>query len=1081
MTNPFHGRLDRPAPDKFTSDGYKARVATEPPTYRVLGHQHPYAEQLLEVAHRGSIQGLLEADTEAGSAYTAAEFYADALGPSGAVQDPWPKANLEMLAGFDAYGIYNWELFFHVPLTVGIHLSKSQRYAEAQRWFHFIFDPTNNTAGIDSKRFWNFLPFRTGEVHRIEELMAALSGLGGDPSLKQLMERSVELWMAKPFRPHVVAQMRPSAYQWKTLLAYLDNLIAWGDSLFRRDTGESIDEAATLYILAANILGEKPKKVPSRGAKLPQTYASLRSRLDAFGNALTELETAFVFDTGPEPSDPASPGRLESLVTLGSMYFCIPGNERLQHYWSTVADRLFKIRNSLNIKGVFRRLALFEPPIDPALLARGVASGLDISSVLSGLDMPLPLVRYQLLHQRAVEAAQELRSLGATLLSYMEREDAEALQLLRARHERQLLKMSEVTRYAQWQEAKKVREGSDLALTNAFDGFAYAAQQLGKTPSEIDQLRPVMDALDPGQLQRLNLQTQEPGYPSEAVKLEMAKSLAESEGFAVTRRERDELDKLSEAQSLTEGAAAISLYLKLFGELPMFTANIQPFGSGVSLATDLKTIYESIISVMEFSSLVARNKSDRSSRMAALERRSADWTQRTNQALLEVSQATKQLRAAQIREAVAEHEWTTSKRQSKQSAEIEAFLNEEGTVVEGKATGKHLYAWLKSECMSLHSRAYDLAYEYAKKAERALQHELGDKTITAVSSQSLRGKEAFTAGDALLASLRELEAKYLDENRREFEMIRHVSLLQLDPLALIQLRHTGTCGFSIPEALFDIDAPGHYFRRIKSVTLSVPCVIGPYVGLNCELTLEQSWIRKSPDIETSPYKRNESGDDRFDVFLGATNQIVVSGAQADSGLFETNLRDERYLPFEGSGVIGTWKLALPSLEDAVPRQFDYGTISDVIMHIRYTSRADGKLRTAAVGELQSNARGMKLIAPARCLSLRYEFPTQWVQLTQSGGAMSTEIVLKREHFPYWWDASTELEIKHVVAPKAMTATIGGSAVFDKESELKLGAKMSVRTTAGESPAVELDSSLMIALNQTSASSDFDVLLIVSPK
>ena len=29
----------------------------------------------------------------------------------------------------------------------------------------------------------------------------------------------------------------------------------------------------------------------------------------------------------------------------------------------------FKIRNSLNIQGIFRQLALFEPPIDPAMLA----------------------------------------------------------------------------------------------------------------------------------------------------------------------------------------------------------------------------------------------------------------------------------------------------------------------------------------------------------------------------------------------------------------------------------------------------------------------------------------------------------------------------------------------------------------------------------------------------------------------------------------------------------------------------------------------------------------------------------------
>ena len=63
-------------------------------------------------------------------------------------------------------------------------------------------------------------------------------------------------------------------------------------------------------------------------------------------------------------------------VTLPAMlYFAIPKNEKLLSYWDTVADRLFKIRHGMNIEGVRRSLALFEPPIDPALLVRAAAAG----------------------------------------------------------------------------------------------------------------------------------------------------------------------------------------------------------------------------------------------------------------------------------------------------------------------------------------------------------------------------------------------------------------------------------------------------------------------------------------------------------------------------------------------------------------------------------------------------------------------------------------------------------------------------------------------------------------------------------
>ena len=48
-------------------------------------------------------------------------------------------------------------------------------------------------------------------------------------------------------------------------------------------------------------------------------------------------------------------------------------------------------------------------------------------------------------------------------------------------------------------------------------------------------------------------------------------------------------------------------------------------------------------------------------------------------------------------------------------------------------------------------------------------------------------------------------------------------------------------------------------------------------------------------------------------------------------MFELNFKDERYLPFEGCGATGSWRLELP--KDV--RQFNYNTISDVILHVIY--------------------------------------------------------------------------------------------------------------------------------------------------
>ncbi len=60
--------------------------------------------------------------------------------------------------------------------------------------------------------------------------------------------------------------------------------------------------------------------------------------------------------------------------------------------------------------------------------------------------------------------------------------------------------------------------------------------------------------------------------------------------------------------------------------------------------------------------------------------------------------------------------------------------------------------------------------------------------------------------------------------------------------------------------------------------------------------------------------------------------------QNDNGIFELNFRDERYLPFENTGAISIWRLKLPK-KNLV--QFENENISDVVLHMKYTSREGG--------------------------------------------------------------------------------------------------------------------------------------------
>jgi len=53
----------------------------------------------------------------------------------------------------------------------------------------------------------------------------------------------------------VIARSRPVAYQLAIVTKYIQNLIDWGDNLFRQFTRESVTQATQMYILADKLLG----------------------------------------------------------------------------------------------------------------------------------------------------------------------------------------------------------------------------------------------------------------------------------------------------------------------------------------------------------------------------------------------------------------------------------------------------------------------------------------------------------------------------------------------------------------------------------------------------------------------------------------------------------------------------------------------------------------------------------------------------------------------------------------------------------------------------------------------------------
>jgi Tc toxin complex TcA C-terminal TcB-binding domain len=997
-------------------------------TFEFQNFFHPFVGELIEKLNRDSLAGLLDASFHE---KLATEFFNKFYAPSNAdwvTVTSFPK-EID-LSEHGPYANYNWELLFHVPLTIAVHLSKNQRFAEAQKWFHYIFDPTCNDTSIPPpQRFWKFLRFRqmTGK-QQIDEQLAALSNPTADPTAAKMIQESYSAIQQNPFQPHRVARTRHVSYQYCVVMKYLDNLVAWGDSLFRQDTIESINEATQLYVLAANLLGPRPQPIPPRGKVRPQTFATLKKdgHLDERGNKLVDLEGQFPFNLGLPQTQGAPSETAGSLFGIGrTLYFGIPHNDKLLGYWDTVADRLFKIRHCMNVEGIVRQLALFDPPIDPGMLVKAAAAGIDVSSMVNGLNQPTSQVRAPLLIQKAIELCSEVRGLGSALLSAIEKGEGERLARLRQSHEISIQQMQQDVRFLQWKQAQESTESLLRSRATALARYHYYLRLLGLTPDR--NVAPDTLPLERGELSEKNFDTAYAalvGQYEKAVPLQTYSQLriagenspvnqsGESGAGRLYLNSNEDVelnDHLPKARDNRHDASIANTISSALTFIPEFNINLHFWGLGGSskIAGGSKMSDASKIAaeILQTNSTWGQDQASMASRTASYERRADDWMFQSNLAARELMQIGRQIIGSLIAEQVAHHEYLNTKKQIENSQEVDRFLHE-------KFTNEELYAWMQGEISRLYYEYYRFAFDTARKAEQTMKRELMRPEVDATDYIKFNywdgGRKGLLSGEALYLDIKRMEMAYHENNKREYELTKHVSLLQVNPIALLQLRTTGSCTVALPEDLFDLDCPGHYFRRMKNVAISIPCVTGPYTSVNCTLTLLKSSIRTKPELSGDSYERNGTEDIRFSDYYGSLQSIVTSSGQNDSGLFETNLHDERYLPFEGSGVISEWRLQLPAdPSKGEPCQFDYDTISDVIIHVRYTAReAGGSLRSGAIDNLQTQIGAAQTNGSVRLFSIRHEFPTEWVKfksntITNPVTTAELSLNLRAEHYPFW--------------------------------------------------------------------------------
>ena len=236
-----------------------------------------------------------------------------------------------------------------------------------------------------------------------------------------------------------------------------------------------------------------------------------------------------------------------------------------------------------------------------------------------------------------------------------------------------------------------------------------------------------------------------------------------------------------------------------------------------------------------------------------------------------------------------------------------------------------------------------------------------------------------------------------------------------------------------------MDFPGHYMRLIKSVVVSIPAVVGPHTNTNATLTLtlkEHKYRVQTGPATADEYLNEDRDHQSFRADRVSISSIAVSSGIRDSGMFELNFHNERFMLFEGAGAISSWRLELPT----EVRQFDYESISDVVLHVMYMSLDGGMcLRRAAnlaVGKL-GTAMAQKGAKEGFCalFDLRNDFSNEWWALKESLALPKMPATMTlgslQDRLPFW-SRRNKLQVKSVTF-------VFGPERLDLVGKLKLSA------------------------------------------
>lgn len=771
-----------------------------------------------------------------------------------------------------ANGKYFWELFFHLPFMIANRFKNERNYKDAIVWMKIMFDPTAKNKSNGSPNYWN---------------------------TRILIEKGSETQAVhRPADPDALAASNPVEYKKALFYLLLDIIIAEADENYRMLTPDSLNRAKQLYIQLLALLGDRPD-IQLVKMWMPTT---LQEAIGFQNNALIEIENALMMGDIELIDNPAlrtsvslllekmdwmSAG--EDIRSMFSSIFRVPLNTKLLGYWDLIESRLFNLRHNLSITGSLLSLGLFASPMDPKDLLKARENGGSSPLAVSRLNTKVPPYKFRTIIEQARSAVGTFSMYGDKLLGYIETKE-------------------------------------------------------GKTEIEVD----IGLAIEMSNY-TINLQEQSAKILQEERKsLQITKSIYEQE-YNYNKKHYDEnLSHLEKNAIILRTTASVLDVVSMGHKGHSALSEVAPtiFGvafGGQQVGAPLKALGIFINAATTKMHQVA-NGLDQG---ASYQRRREQWEHGYKSAEKQIAQIDNSLAVHELQMKSSSYSIEQSKREQDNMKKRYNFLRK-------KFTNKELYEWLVGQTSILYLQMYEVALDMALAAEACYRFESGEYYMKFIQPSGFNNVyRGLNCGEMLRVGLERMASSRWRKYEKFLDTERDIFLSELFgdewDNKLNELKQTGEIFFSFPEELFSKDQPGQYYRQISNMSFtmenpekeqrfdSFPNWVVP-IYTQARLTQTFNALVHVDDIATFNYvvggRKGAKPDSKSYLENMRSGQSVNISQKYLDLLGQASADGERYLPFEGTGLISEWHLVFTNEET---RKADLEDLFDIRFRIKYTS------------------------------------------------------------------------------------------------------------------------------------------------